>query len=256
MTDSTRTHQSICFAPSPRSNHIPIVSSVKAAPSFGGGFNSEKFDELSDNDTCVVSHFSDNLIKNQFGFGDDNKNCSGFTAAPSPRKNNMGEFKREFWSDGFLTSCHLCKKELQGLDIFMYSIHPTWTVVEVSGSPPLGSAIWDCKVSCLHYGMLTFSALSTITIGDMLDFGFAIPFVPYDHSISVESSRWKTFLVVVVGLKEKYKYLETEAYIGEEGFCSADCRDKQIRSDDHKQICALDCTQSSPHVLFSEVAAA
>ncbi|KAB2038844.1 hypothetical protein ES319_D03G171400v1 [Gossypium barbadense] len=153
MTDSTHTHQSICFAPSPRSTPIPIVSSVKAAPSFGGGFNSEKFDELSDNDTSVISHFSDNLIKNQFGFGDDNKNCSGFTAAPSPRKNNMGQFKREFWSDGFLTSCHLC-----------------------SG--------------------------------------------------------------------------------GEEGFCSADCRDKQIRSDDHKQICALDCSQSSPHVLFSEVAAA
>ncbi|MBA0644587.1 hypothetical protein Goklo_028729, partial [Gossypium klotzschianum] len=120
MTDSTYPHQSICFAPSPRSTPIPIVSSVKAAPSFGGGFNSEKFDELSDNDTCVISHFSDNLIKNQFGFGDDNKNCSGFTAAPSPRKNNMGQFKREFWSDGFLTSCHLCKKELHGLDIFMY----------------------------------------------------------------------------------------------------------------------------------------
>ncbi|PPD80894.1 hypothetical protein GOBAR_DD22190 [Gossypium barbadense] len=164
MTDSTHTHQSICFAPSPRSTPIPIVSSVKAAPSFGGGFNSEKFDELSDNDTFVISHFGDNLIKNQFGFGDDNKNCSGFTAAPSPRKNNMGQFKREFWSDGFLTSCHLCKKELHGLDIFMYR--------------------------------------------------------------------------------------------GEEGFCSADCRDKQIRSDDHKQICALDCSQSSPHVLFSEVAAA
>ncbi|MBA0582749.1 hypothetical protein Gorai_024882, partial [Gossypium raimondii] len=120
MTDSTHTHQSICFAPSPRSTPIPIVSSVKAAPSFGGGFNLEKFDELSDNDTSVISHFSDNLIKNQFGFGDDNKNCSGFTAAPSPRKKNMGQFKREFWSDGFLTSCHLCKKELHGLDIFMY----------------------------------------------------------------------------------------------------------------------------------------
>ncbi|KAH1115494.1 hypothetical protein J1N35_008872 [Gossypium stocksii] len=164
MTDSTHTHQSICFAPSPRSTPVPIVSSVKAAPSFGGGFDSEKFDELSDNDTCVISHFGDNLIKNQFAFGDDNKNCSGFTAASSPRKNNMGQFKREFWSDGFLTSCHLCKKELHGLDIFMYR--------------------------------------------------------------------------------------------GEEGFCSADCRDKQIRSDDPKQICALDCSQSAPHVLFSEVAAA
>ncbi|MBA0678824.1 hypothetical protein Goari_020145 [Gossypium aridum] len=210
MTDSTHTHQSICFAPSPRSTPIPIVSSVKAAPSFGGGFNSEKFDELSDNDTCVISHFSDNLIKNQFGFGDDNKNCSGFTAAPSPRKNNMGQFKREFWSDGFLTSCHLCKKELHGLDIFMYSIHPTWTVVEVSGSPPLGSAIWDCIVSSLP-----------------------------EHC--------RCIIVLAVYLK---------SVRGEEGFCSADCRDKQIRSDDHKQICALDCTQSSPHVLFSEVAAA
>lgn len=114
MTDFTHTHQSICFAPSPRSTPIPIVSSVKAAPSFGGGFNSEKFDELSDNDTCVIS---------QFGFGDDNKNCSGVTAA-SPRRNNMGQFKREFWSDDFLTSCHLCKKELHGLDILMYRYWP------------------------------------------------------------------------------------------------------------------------------------
>lgn len=38
--------------------------------------------------------------------------------------------------------------------------------------------------------MLTFSALSTITIGDMLDFGFAIPFVPYDH-VNFYYFQWK-----------------------------------------------------------------
>jgi hypothetical protein len=28
--------------------------------------------------------------------------------------------RREFWSKDFLSSCYLCKKLLEGLDIFMY----------------------------------------------------------------------------------------------------------------------------------------
>ncbi|XWS24713.1 hypothetical protein CRYUN_Cryun27aG0007100 [Craigia yunnanensis] len=121
MTDSTHTRQAICFAPSPRSTPIPIVSSAKPAANFRGGLNSENFDELSENYTCVISHFGDNLMKKHVHFGDDKKNCSVFTASfTSPGKNSIGQFKREFWSDDFLTSCHLCKRKLHGLDIFIY----------------------------------------------------------------------------------------------------------------------------------------
>ena len=123
MTDSTHAHQAICFAPSPRSTPIPIVSSAKATANFRCGLDSENFDEFSENYTCVISHVGDNLIKKHVYFGDDKKNCSVFTASYSsslPRKHNIGQFKDEFWSDDFLTSCHLCKRGLHGLDIFMY----------------------------------------------------------------------------------------------------------------------------------------
>lgn len=155
MTDSTHTHQAICFAPSPRSTPIPIVSSAKPAANFRGDLNSENLDELSENYTCVISHFGDNLMKKQVYFGDDKKNCSVFTASStSPTKTNIGQFKREFWSDDFLTCCHLCQRELHGLDIFMYR--------------------------------------------------------------------------------------------GDRAFCSAECRDKQITSDDHKEICGAEARSRKP----------
>ncbi|KAK8683123.1 hypothetical protein V6N13_039190 [Hibiscus sabdariffa] len=104
MTDETHTRQPICFAPSPRSTApVPIVPSVKPAPNSRGGFNSENSDELSQNPTCVISYSGDNI-----------NNCRAASSSV------MGQFKREFWSDDFLTYCHLCKKELHGLDIFMY----------------------------------------------------------------------------------------------------------------------------------------
>ncbi|XVF19101.1 hypothetical protein REPUB_Repub11eG0081200 [Reevesia pubescens] len=142
MTHSTHTHhyqqpKPICFAPSPRSTPIPILSSAKPAPTFN---------ELSDDYTCLISHFCDNSIKKHVYFGHENNNYSVFTApSTSPTRNNMGLIKRDFYSDDFLTCCHLCKRELHGLDIFMYR--------------------------------------------------------------------------------------------GEKAFCSAECRDKQIGSDDHKEIC-------------------
>ena len=52
---------------------------------------------------------------------------------------------------------------------------------------------------------------------------------------------------------------------GEKAFCSTECRDKHIKSDDHKEICGsearkpLDCSVSpcsGPQVLFAGVAAA
>ena len=176
MTDSTNTQEAICFARTPRSSPIPIVSSAKAAANFrgGDGRNSDNFDELSENYTCVIPHYGDNLIKKHAYFGANNKNSCVFTASSSsPKRTNIGQAKRGFWADDFLSSCHLCKKELHGLDIFMYR--------------------------------------------------------------------------------------------GEKAFCSAECREKQIRSDDHKEICRsearkqLDCSVSpcsGPQVFYAGVAAA
>ncbi|XP_039032850.1 FCS-Like Zinc finger 10-like [Hibiscus syriacus] len=84
---------------------VPIVQSVKAAPNSRCVFNLENSHELSQNPTCVISHS-----------GYNSNSYRAFTASSSV----MGQFKREFWSDDFLTSCHLCMKELLGLDIFMY----------------------------------------------------------------------------------------------------------------------------------------
>lgn len=129
ITDSTHARQAICFSPSPRSTTpISIVSSAKPAANFGGDLNSENFDELSEDYTCVISHLGDNLMKKHVHIGDDKKSCSVITA--SPRKNHMGQFKEKFWNDDFLTSCLLCKKELHGLDIFMYRGEKAFCSVE------------------------------------------------------------------------------------------------------------------------------
>ncbi|KAE8735477.1 Detected protein of unknown function [Hibiscus syriacus] len=100
MTDETHTRQPICFSLSPRytATPVPTAPSVKPAPNFRGGSNPENSGGLSRNPTCVISNS-----------GDNSNNCRP-----------MGQFKREFWSDDFLAYCHLCQKELHGLDIFMY----------------------------------------------------------------------------------------------------------------------------------------
>ncbi|XP_062115297.1 FCS-Like Zinc finger 14-like [Humulus lupulus] len=120
---------------SPRSTTppIPIVSSAsKATANFrGGGFHDqnhhveEVVDELSESYTCVISHHGNNLVRKRVYYDDklngvvDNP-CmvtSGvFSASPA----NIGDVDREFWTPDFLNSCFLCKKNLQGLDIFMY----------------------------------------------------------------------------------------------------------------------------------------
>uniref|UniRef100_A0A803P5A7 FLZ-type domain-containing protein n=1 Tax=Cannabis sativa TaxID=3483 RepID=A0A803P5A7_CANSA len=122
----------------PTTPPIPIVSSAsKATANFrggGGGFDNqihhvvedEVVDELSESYTCVISHHGNNLIRKRVYYDDklngvvDNSYMvvtSGvFSASPA----NIGDVDREFWTPDFLNSCFLCKKNLQGLDIFMY----------------------------------------------------------------------------------------------------------------------------------------
>lgn len=141
MTDLSYSHGHEAFAgastnlaTSPKSSPIPIVSSAaRATAHFRGGLGLERdddddddeVDELSESYTCVISHHGNNLIRKRVYYDDKlngvvNNACmvtSGvFSASPA----NIGEVEREFWTEDFLTSCFLCKKQLQGLDIFMY----------------------------------------------------------------------------------------------------------------------------------------
>lgn len=142
MTDLCTPHGHEAFvsanpALSPKSSPIPIVSSSsRATANFRGGFHLEnndiydhdddEVDELSESYTCVISHHGNNLIKKRVYYDDklngvSNNACmvttSGvFSASPA----NIGDVEREFWTSDFLTYCNLCKKQLHGLDIFMY----------------------------------------------------------------------------------------------------------------------------------------
>lgn len=147
MTESCDTHEvffsAAKLAVSPRSTPIPIVSAAKPAANFRGGLNSERIekeekeeeeedeevDESSESYTCVISHVGNNLIRKRVYFhdklnavDDDFDVCMvnpGVFSA-SPAVNVVGELGREFWAPDFLNSCFLCKKQLHGLDIFMY----------------------------------------------------------------------------------------------------------------------------------------
>ncbi|KAK1366235.1 FCS Zinc finger [Heracleum sosnowskyi] len=115
---------------SPRSTPIPIFGNM--GNSNDVGCNLEDDMELSEEYTCVISHIGDNLIKKREYFdgnltskrettvGGTNiwVNSGVFYAASPP----VGEFaaKDVFGAGDFLSSCYLCKKQLHGLDIFMY----------------------------------------------------------------------------------------------------------------------------------------
>ncbi|KAL8095460.1 FCS-Like Zinc finger 14-like [Apium graveolens] len=118
---------------SPRSNPIPIFRNLGDSNSGNDdGSNLEDDMELSEEYTCVISHIGNNLIKKREYF-DGNLtskkettvvgtniwvNSGVFYAASPP----VGGFaaKAVFGAADFLSSCYLCKKQLHGLDIFMY----------------------------------------------------------------------------------------------------------------------------------------
>ncbi|PRQ36995.1 putative Zf-FLZ domain-containing protein [Rosa chinensis] len=133
MTDLSSPKEIPMSAKSPKSSPIPIVSAAKPAANFRGGLVVEKqlqgvvVDELSESYTCVISHFGNNLTKKRVYFDDklsgvvnDCSDCEVRSGVFSASPLSVGEVGREFWSSDFLSSCYLCKKQLQGLDIFMY----------------------------------------------------------------------------------------------------------------------------------------
>lgn len=129
------------FALSPRSSPVPVVSLKKPASCFKeGGIGVWNFDKggvvVDENDesyTCVISHVGNNVIKQSVCYGDEvgidpgNEFDVGsglvYAASPPvrmPMDAAVAAARREFWSKDFLSSCYLCKKLLEGLDIFMY----------------------------------------------------------------------------------------------------------------------------------------
>uniref|UniRef100_A0A6M2EKF4 FLZ-type domain-containing protein n=1 Tax=Populus davidiana TaxID=266767 RepID=A0A6M2EKF4_9ROSI len=131
---------------SPRSSLLPIVSLKKPASYFKeGGIGVSNLDKdsggggvfvVDENDeiyTCVISHVGNNVIKQSVCYGDEvcidpgNEfdDVSGLVYAASPPVRMpmdaaVAAARSEFWSKDFLSSCYLCKKLLEGLDIFMY----------------------------------------------------------------------------------------------------------------------------------------
>ncbi|KAF7153750.1 hypothetical protein RHSIM_Rhsim01G0110200 [Rhododendron simsii] len=104
---------------SPKSNPIPIVSSTK----FGGPNLEEEEEaeeeemELSEEYTCVISHMGNNLIKKREYFDGVLANESETTASEWAADKAAPVV---FRTADFLNSCYLCRKQLHGLDIFMY----------------------------------------------------------------------------------------------------------------------------------------
>ncbi|KAI8571274.1 hypothetical protein RHMOL_Rhmol01G0106800 [Rhododendron molle] len=102
---------------SPKSNPIPILSSTK----FGGPNLEEEEEEeemeLSEEYTCVISHMGNNLIKKREYFDGVLANESETTASEWAADKAAPVV---FRTEDFLNSCYLCRKQLHGLDIFMY----------------------------------------------------------------------------------------------------------------------------------------
>lgn len=126
--------QNPVFSVSPRSNPIPIFSKKPT--------KDDVEIELLEEYTCVISHVGNNMIKKREYFDDGFKRKSGVNGgrttsywvgtggggdggggggvfcSPSPPVFVGGGMV--FEEVDFLSSCHLCKKKLHGLDIFMY----------------------------------------------------------------------------------------------------------------------------------------
>ncbi|KAJ7973684.1 DUF581 domain-containing protein [Quillaja saponaria] len=132
MTDLSDTHDAFVsnnLAVSPRSNPIPIVSKAKPVANFRGwpvDLVKNDVDEYSESYTCVISHVGNNSKKKRVYFDDKCNGTDDCTASVvttgvfSASTVNVGEAGMEIWTTDFLSSCNLCRKQLHGLDIFIY----------------------------------------------------------------------------------------------------------------------------------------
>lgn len=118
-----------------RKSNTPSPSNKRSPTGFSNG-NSDigmgpsiEEMELCEEYTCVISHVGDNKIKKREYFDDggflENKNFDGSVKITTnssklvPFSSAVGQME-DFQMGDFLSSCFLCKKQLHGLDIFMY----------------------------------------------------------------------------------------------------------------------------------------
>ncbi|RZR94890.1 hypothetical protein BHM03_00023656 [Ensete ventricosum] len=97
-----------------RSDPVPIGAVVTkpglrtAAPKVGEDM------ELSESYTCVISHLGGNRVKKRVYFGDDGL----LFEPPPPLPPELAD--PPFVVAEFLRCCFLCKKKLDGMDVYMY----------------------------------------------------------------------------------------------------------------------------------------
>ncbi|KAB5514785.1 hypothetical protein DKX38_028691 [Salix brachista] len=257
------------FTLSPRSSPVPVVSLKKPASCFKEGsigvLNFDKggggvFYEDDESYTCVISHVGNNVIKKSVYY--DDKVCvdsvswldvgSGQLYAASPPvmmpMDVAAAERREFWRENFLSSCNLCKKLLEGLDIFMHSglggksVFGLTLAVSVTAKlfSPLEAYKENNKNKKNAYGVLLVatgkpSCSSSVEV-----------FQPGDDAY---------LSTIVIGL----------GIVGENAFCSPECRNKHIRTEDFKEKSGSEARKkqecsvtpcSSPLLFFAGVAAA
>lgn len=108
------TNKSTTVSISPKSNPIPIRKTKFGGPNLEEGEEME----LSEEYTCVISHMGNNLVKKREYFDGVLANESETAASDWPAANKAAPVV--FQTAEFLNSCYLCRKQLHGLDIFMY----------------------------------------------------------------------------------------------------------------------------------------
>ncbi|XP_015080623.1 FCS-Like Zinc finger 14-like [Solanum pennellii] len=125
------------IAISPRSttsNPIPIFTSFKKKPSI------EEM-EMCEEYTCVISHVGTNLVKKREYFDGQFIGNSNFNAYQKTVNHTTS-----FTMADFLNSCFLCKKQLKGLDIFMYRLEFQLCFLGYCNDYML--TFWDLIFSC------------------------------------------------------------------------------------------------------------
>lgn len=126
MTNNSNNSRAAILAISPRSttsNPIPIFTANNSNNNKTKKKKKSKRPsieemEMCEEYTCVISHVGTNLIKKREYFDGEFIGNTNSQKAATATVNHGDTMK--FRTADFLNSCFLCKKQLQGLDIFMY----------------------------------------------------------------------------------------------------------------------------------------
>lgn len=171
----TKTTRAAKIAVSPRSQPIPIVSAKPVAKFREPNLEKDEM-ELSESYTCVISHFGNkNSVKKReyFDKPDGNNgnfwgNSGVFFASPPKYSEAVTVFK----DADFLSYCHLCRKKLHGLDIFMYRGDKAYCSAECRGKQILSD---ERKENCRSEALKSFDySVSPCSAPRLFSVGIAV----------------------------------------------------------------------------------